>query len=243
MDNPRRGNSLDATLVESLLACFHHAISSPNVCVIILTATGKYFCTGLDLSTAVVSTSSSTNNINYKDSVRLFDTLYECPKPLITVLNGPALGGGVGLFFTGDIRLSHADAYIQLTEVKRGLAPVLISKYIIPEVGRATASEWILCAKRVGARELKERNGVVHAIGSTIEELEEKTMAYVKLMKEGGPKALRDSKRLIKRLSGREDKETERMLAEVFERMMRSEEAAHGIAAFMSKKKPEWAKL
>lgn len=64
------------------------------------------------------------------------DLLMRHPKPIVTCLNGPALGGGCVFLFLGDVRIASKDAYIQFAEVKRGLIPAMISCYIIPSIGK-----------------------------------------------------------------------------------------------------------
>merc|ERR1712110_611303 len=97
--------------------------SNDNVRAIVLRGSGKYFCTGMDLS--------GTNQSNLEEDIKsgvaanrsfqIFQSLKNCSKLTIAVLNGPAYGGGCGLFFACDIRFAHADAFLCFSEVKRGI--------------------------------------------------------------------------------------------------------------------------
>lgn len=77
-----------------------------------LTGAGKFFCTGMDLSGTGPASSGIPN---------VFDILMAFPKPVIGRLNGPCIGGGVGLAFACDIRIAHTSVYIWFSEAKRGL--------------------------------------------------------------------------------------------------------------------------
>ncbi|KAJ3332139.1 hypothetical protein HDU76_001173, partial [Blyttiomyces sp. JEL0837] len=140
LDNERRANSLSAQMVKEFLEALDRLETDDAVRVVIITGKGKYFCSGMDLAAASSSTSSSP----FDSSKHLFNRLQTFPKPTIALANGPALGGGVGLLLCTDIRLMLSSAYIQLTEVRRGLIPAIISLYIIPEIGRSRARQWFL---------------------------------------------------------------------------------------------------
>lgn len=167
-----------------------------------------------------------------------FQKVYEFPKPTISLLNGPALGGGVGLAFTTDIRIAVSSCYFQLTEVKRGLVPALISKYIVGEIGRR-ATLWMLTGDKVSCNTLHQM-GVITSVYESIDEASRMAESLVERIAEGAPIALQDSKRLVHVLT-KVDADNE--IKQVFERMMHSEEAAYGIQSFINKKKPDWAKL
>ena len=92
----------------------------------------------------------------------LFDTIAQSPKVTIAAVNGACFGGGVGLAFACDLRVFSSNASIALSEVKLGLAPATISRYVVREFGVGFARETMLSARRVGAAEL-ERRGLLSA--------------------------------------------------------------------------------
>jgi enoyl-CoA hydratase/carnithine racemase len=96
------------------------------------------------------------------DSV--FDTLAQCPVPTIALMNGSAMGGGIGLLFACDMILAtDPEHYMQLWEVRRGLVPALISVHIVRAVGVRMAVEWMVSGLPVKASTLY-RMGVISAV-------------------------------------------------------------------------------
>lgn len=158
LNRPRRGNAITAPMAEEILTALDQVEQNPRVRFIILTGAGKYFCTGMDMKAVSSSppTSSSTSESEGPDDPTiiqfqtLFERIYQSPLPTLCLLNGPALGGGVGLVFCCDFRIaSHPSHYLALTECKRGLIPALISIYIVPVLPPALSMEMMTLGHRV----------------------------------------------------------------------------------------------
>ncbi|KAL6053430.1 hydroxymethylglutaryl-CoA lyase, variant 3 [Balamuthia mandrillaris] len=100
-----------------LLLC--RFIQDPQVRVVVITGAGKYFCTGMDLGSSNQKNMQERvgTNDGVAASVQIYETLKACPKPIITKINGGALGGGFGLVFTSDIRIASKKAWFWFAEV------------------------------------------------------------------------------------------------------------------------------
>lgn len=243
LNRPRKGNALTPTMNALLLDYLEQIEKNPEVRVVILTGAGKFFCTGMDLSMAASSGSTQEGATEgFRKGIQVFERLYRFPKPIIARVNGPCLGGGVGLVFTTDIRIAHKDVYFALTEVKRGILPAIISQYIVPEVGPQRAREYMLTGRRVGAEEAKP---YLSQVAATVEQLDEQTAAYASMLLESAPGAMTNIKKLIDTIvSGNEPERAERTrkgVESAYIEMMQSNEGAYGIMAFLSKKKPDWS--
>lgn len=240
LNRPHKGNALTSTMNELLLSYLHQLEKDNEVRVIVLTGAGKFFCTGMDLSMAA----SGDNDLDasFTKGIQVFETLYRFPKPIIARINGPCLGGGVGLVFTTDIRVAHQDVYFALTEVKRGIIPAIISQYIVPELGPQRTREYMLTGRRVGTQEAIP---FLSKISTTAEQLDEQVKIYSDMLLESAPGAMADIKRLVETISsGAESQRAPRIKEDVkkaYLNMMQSEEAAYGIMSFMTKKKPDWS--
>lgn len=239
LNRPKRGNALTATMNDRLLQILPELANDPSVRVLVLTGAGKYFCTGMDLSASGASDPEMAK-AGFEKGLQVFDALYRFPKPVIARVNGPALGGGVGLVFTTDIRIAVQDAYFALTEVKRGIIPAIISQYIVPEVGSQKAREYMLTGRRVPAQEaLPYLSAVVPA-----DALDTRVKSYVDMLVESAPGAMADIKRLVDGAAHGADKEEHGRLQEFVQaaylKMMQSDEAAYGIMSFLNKQKPDW---
>lgn len=236
LNRPNKGNALTATMNEQLLSYLDQLKIDRNVRVIVLTGSGKFFCTGMDLS---LTSNGNKLEESFAQGIQLYEMLYHYPKPIIARINGPCLGGGVGLVFTTDLRVAHQDAYFALTEVKRGLVPAIISQYIVPQLGTQRAKEYMLTGQRV-----KMESIGVDVVASE-NELDCKVNDYVNMLLESAPGAMSDIKRLVHAVeTGNEVERTKRIqehVKQAYLSMMQSEEAAYGIMSFINKKKPDWS--
>ncbi|KAF1802000.1 ClpP/crotonase-like domain-containing protein [Mucor lusitanicus] len=243
LNRPRKGNALTATMNALLLQYLAQIEKDADVRVVVLTGAGKFFCTGMDLSMAASSSSSEQDvKASFSNGLQVFETLYRFPKPVIARVNGPCLGGGVGLVFTTDIRVVHQDAYFALTEVKRGIIPAIISQYIVPELGSQKTREYMLTGRRVSAR---EAHPFLSTIAATPQELDQQVLSYATMLLESAPGAMANIKRLVDTVSsGGEAQRASRIrdgVEKAYLEMMQSEEAAYGIMAFVTKQKADWS--
>ncbi|KAI9139640.1 ClpP/crotonase-like domain-containing protein [Paraphysoderma sedebokerense] len=248
LNNPKQGNSITPTMAAELISVFSYLSSSaPLINYIVLTATGKYFCTGMNLGSSLASSSSSTPSSDQdptQSSLNLFTTIRNCPKPIITLVNGPALGGGVGILFLSDIRIMLSNAYISFPEIKRGIIPSLISLFIVPELGVYKTKQFFLTGQKVTAKECLEL-GVVSDVVQNLEEGKEKVQKYLDVLKSSAPNAMGMAKRLV-RTVGRApwmDNDVVNEVKGLFNEMLKSDEAVYGISSFLSKEKPDWVEF
>ncbi|KAF9913005.1 EnoyL-CoA hydratase [Linnemannia zychae] len=238
LNRPKRGNALSGPMVSQFIDILNKAIEDPAVRIIVVTGNGKYFCTGMDL-TPQDDTPSAADPVAATQS--MFSSLSRCPKPTIARVNGPALGGGVGIVFSCNFRIFHSGAYISMPEVHRGLIPALISEVIVPQLGAFKSKQYMLSGERVSAQE-GYRVGFVTSIAEDDASLDKKVQEYIDLLSQSGPGAMRDVKLLVDNVDGRggDAKVVPAYVREAFGKMITSEEAAHGIGAFASREKPNW---
>jgi len=245
LNNVAKANSLSATLLSKLQDAIFAASNDDQVTSMVITGNGKYFCTGMDLSSGGQTLASdSVGNLyqqRYKTFQTLFDSIASCPKRTIAVVNGSAYGGGIGLVFACDIRIVVEDARFILSEAKRGLTPAVISRYIVREWGASFAREAMITARAVQPLELRSFGAVHHVV----KDMEEGRVILAKVLenlRHCAPSASYQSKRLVNAISEQGLSESEVLIKDVFVDMSKpSEEAAYGIKAFQSgKKQVDW---
>lgn len=234
LNRPRNGNALTARMIDQLTMIFEGlAIKHPAVARVALTAKGKYFCTGMDLSRdgTPVSKGESSTDAQYQRLTRLMDAIGNAPQVTIACIQGPAFGGGVGLAFACDIRLAAKEVTMRLSEVSLGLCPATISKYIIREWGPAFAREAMLTGRTVIATELAQL-GAVAGIADSTEELSHKLDQFLVKLQNSAPLASKMCKELV--LLGWSEAGQDAQAGGVkrlFEEMMSTKsEAAYGLA-------------
>lgn len=235
---PQKGNSISPLMAKEIVDAVGKAESHRQVRAIILTGTGKFFCTGMDLS----STMKEKSNNNAESQLRIFSSFRESSLPTICILNGHAMGGGVGLFFSCDIQISTSPSnYIFLPEVQRGIIPALISPYIVECLPKSLLLP-LLCGEKIDAQRLCQIGSISGLLGDDSPSMIDN---YLDLISNCGPNSLSKAKFLFSRLSRGFDNEMERKknIMKVFSEMLdidKNKELQVGMQSFFSKEKPNW---
>jgi hydroxymethylglutaryl-CoA lyase len=243
LNRPKNGNTLTATMISGLTQVISKASTDHLTSRIIITANGKFFCTGMDLSkgSTAVGGGGSSSDAQFEGLTRLFEAIDQCPKVTIAAVNGPAFGGGVGLAFSCDMRIFTRGANVTLSEVKLGLCAATISKYVIRELGAAFSREIMLSARAVTAGELKGL-GVISEIAEDQEDLRVKLDELLIRLKIASPNASRMSKELVRLAWAHEGGVVQASgIKTLFRDMMRSDaDGAYGVTEFQAKRKVDW---
>jgi methylglutaconyl-CoA hydratase len=164
--------------------------------------------------------------------------IYDCPKPVIGRVNGPAIGGGTGLVAVCDIVVASDQAVFSFSEVKIGLVPACISPYVLKRVGERYAREYFLTGERISAQRGLECglcNRVVPAdrLDAVVEE-------YVTMIIGSGPRALATCKRMIREVADLSLDQAGPLTAEMIARLRMGPEGQEGMKAFLERRKPIW---
>lgn len=115
-------NALDQATMEHLTRAFDDMGDTPDVGVIVLTGIGKVFCAGSDMKLRAGVSRQRGDTARYQRSVRaMFDSVLECPIPVVAAINGPALGSGLALAAVSDLLVASTEASFGLPEIDVGL--------------------------------------------------------------------------------------------------------------------------
>ena len=240
LNRPEIRNAFNDEMLADLRAAFAELRDDDAVRVVVLTGEGKCFCAGADLNW-MKRVVDYTYEQNYEDSLNLammLREIYECPKPVIGRINGPAIGGGTGVVAVCDIAIAAEDAVFAFTETKLGITPAAISPYLLKRMGERNLREYFLTGQRFSAQKAMEM-GLVNAVAPA-ERLEAEVQARIDMILTGGPHALAVSKELIRAIGERSLDENGPYTAEVISRLRMSEEGQDGMNAFLDKRKPRW---
>lgn len=247
LNRPKNGNALTEAMISNLTELFNKAATDDSINRIIISAAGKFFCTGMDLSKggSPVAQSKAASDAQYRRLTDLFEAIDNAPQVTIACISGTMFGGGVGLAFACDIRIGVKSAKANLSEAKLGLTPATISKYVIREWGLPFTREAMLSARQIPLEELKSMGCIAMVVDSQ-EQLDEALDRYLIALRSVAPEASRMCKDLVKlgwKYGG--EQEQAEGLKDVFDRMMRSDgEAAVGLKAFQGGKKAlNWDEL
>jgi methylglutaconyl-CoA hydratase len=240
MDRPEVRNAFDDTLIAELRGAAQSLGTDDSVRVVVLTGAGDIFSAGADLNW-MRSMKEWTYDENVADSTRMnamFRALYDLPKPLIGRINGHALGGGTGLTSVCDIAIAVEGATFGFTEVVLGLAPAVISPYVVRKVGRSFARATFVTGERFDAARAMSA-GLVHEVVGDTEELDAAVEAAVGRCLKAGPAAVAAAKRLPDLALQPIDAaaiETVQIIAG----LRVGDEGQEGMSAFFDKRRPSW---
>jgi len=242
MNRPQVHNAFNSTMIRELAAAFAGAGPDSNIRLVVLTGAGESFCAGADLNwmREIIHYSYEQNLRESRELAELLYSIYTLPKPTIARVNGAVIGGGTGLFSACDIVIASEKARFGLSEVKIGLIPAAIGPYVIRRIGESVARELFLTGERFEARRALEL-GLVNRVVSQ-EALDEKVAEVAHLLLSSGPDAIAKCKELLQKVPAMNLEEAKGYTAEMIAGLRVSPEGQEGMASFLEKRKPRWAK-
>ncbi|MEI8594094.1 enoyl-CoA hydratase-related protein [Photobacterium sp. Hal280] len=231
-------NALNDQVIADLITLIERA-RQEKAKAIVLSSRGKHFSAGADLAW-MKSMAGNSREENLADSAQLAALMSElncAPMPVITLVQGAAYGGALGLIACSDIVIATTNAAFCLSEVKLGLIPAVISPYVIRAMGESQARRYFLTAEVFHAEDAL-RLGLIHQISDDPELVAEQLLDQIL---KNSPQALIAAKQLIADVSGRSiDAELIADTAQRIADIRVSEEGQEGLAAFFDKRPPSW---
>ena len=240
LNRPDKRNAISYELIEELLRAFDEVVKSSAV-VLILTGTGKAFCSGMDLENlkSLIGRSPEQSLKDTQTMARLFRTLYDFPKPTIAAVNGAAIAGGTGLATLCDFTLAVPDAKFGYTEVRIGFVPAIVSTFLLRHVGEKVARDLLLTGRLFEAAEA-QRIGLVTEIVPP-ENLMARSRELAAQLMENSPASLLYTKRLLSDAARAElDGQIEAAVRENAA-IRETADFREGITSFLEKRKPKWS--
>lgn len=243
LDRPKIHNAFDDLLIDELIDALRAVETDPAVRAVVLTGAGKSFSAGADLGwmKRMAQASEKENRKDARQLAKLMRVLNSLEKPTVARVNGPALGGGVGLVACCDVAIASEDARFGLTETRLGLVPAVISPYVIDAIGARHARRLFLTAQVFSAAEAA-RIGLVHVVVPAAE-LDTAVDAELDLLSSAGPIALREAKRLVQRIQhpdGKQRRAIDEANADLIATLRVSPEGQEGLNAFFERRPAVW---
>jgi enoyl-CoA hydratase/carnithine racemase len=183
LNRPEKLNAFTAKMMHELIDVFTKVNTDDAVGAIIVTGAGRAFCAGADLSAGASTFDATTNparaerdagpvdSVNWSDERvrdgggRVTLAIFECLKPVIAAVNGPAVGIGATMQLAMDIRIASKDARFGFVFARRGIVPEAASSWFLPRiVGIAQALEWCYSGRVFNADEALKGRLVTHVV-------------------------------------------------------------------------------
>jgi enoyl-CoA hydratase/carnithine racemase len=160
LNRPDKLNAFTGRMMHEIISALDITDADDNVKVVIFTGAGRAYCAGADLSSGGDTFAKGGSDVQTQQgvprdggglvSLRIFNS----QKPVIGVINGPAVGVGVTMTLPMDFRLASDTAKFGFVFAKRGIVPEACSSYFLPRlVGISQATEWVYTGRVFGADE------------------------------------------------------------------------------------------
>ena len=233
---------------DKVVAALHEKVAQiareqENIRAVFVRSTGSSFSAGGDLN-YMKEMAQSSKERNMKDAVALSQFLRDLSFlscPTVALIQGTAMGGGVGLISVCDIGIAVESATFALSEVKLGLLPATISPYVIQRISPGYARRYFLTGEKFNAQQAL-KIGLVHEVVQDLQGLEDWKALFKKQFKANSPTGMAASKLLIRDVQYRPiDTELIKETALRLANQRSSEEGMEGVKAFLEKRIPKWA--
>lgn len=239
LENPGKRNALDHEILEALAS----TIPRIDARCLLVTAVGGVFSAGYDIGNLpreqLADEAAALVAHPFSTAIAALDAF---PHPTVAALNGHAIGGGLELALTCDLRVAAAGARLGMPPARLGLIYSHTGlRRFIDVCGVAATNELFLVGRNVDA-ERAERMGLVNRLVPA-EELERAALDMAMAVAAGAPLSLAGNKRVIRALRAHAAKlpeEVERELVDLRESCFRSEDFREGVSAFAEKRAPVW---
>jgi len=238
INRPDKRNALNLTTLEQLRRIVQQAGKDPGVKVLTITGAGeKVFCAGVDLK-ASIAAAPGTQAFGRSDFRHLLLDIVNCPKPLVALVRGHVMGGGLGILLASDLCLACDDVHFSTPEIKVGMFPMMVMGLLYRSVGRKKATEMMFLGEQITALEAQTLGIINHAYSRS--EFEAAAEDFVQRLASKSSTILKLGKGAIFRLLDRELSSEEEFLESALAEVMATEDSREGLRAFVEKRPPRW---
>ena len=154
MNRPEKRNALNTELTKALLDGLRNADREESVACVVLTGAGKGFCAGADLSEFKDLVPENQHLVEERAelTMQLHLVFSKMAKPVVTAINGAAMGGGAGLAIAGDLAVMAEGATLGYPEARHGIVAAIVMANLVRQVGRKAAFELVSLGEPADAK-------------------------------------------------------------------------------------------
>ena len=240
LNRQQRRNALTRAMLIGLTEQLGKLANDPSVRLIELTANGSVFCAGMDLGEMKDRAGQSGPEDWLQDSAVYRDLLLaiiDAPQPVMAIVQGPILAGGVGLVLACDLVIATDNTWFSLPETQRGITASMVTPLLIRKAGVGNAGHLLLSNLQVKATDMNGW-GLCQSV-VTVDELESEAARWRESILLGSGSALAATKKQLKSFSGKVNQQLDEA-TKLSAQARGTDDAAEGLAAFLEKRKPEW---
>ena len=195
MNRPEKRNALNTELTRALLDGLRAADADASVHCVVLTGAGAGFCAGADLSEFKNLVPEKQHLVEERAelTMQLHLAFSKMAKPVVTAINGAAMGGGAGLAIAGDMALMAEGAKLGYPETRHGIVAAIVMANLVRQIGRKAAFEMVALGEPIDAARALEL-GLINRISSN---LMPDSIALAEKLSGINPKAMTATKQLF----------------------------------------------
>ena len=195
MNRPEKRNALNRELTQSLLDALRAADADDAVGAVVLTGADPAFCAGADLEEFRQTTDPAAREARAALTTQLHLAFPKIRKPVVTAINGSAMGGGAGLAVAGDIAVMAQGAKLGYPETRHGIVAAIVMANLVRQAGRKAAFELVALGEPVDAARALQL-GLVNRV-VPLENLIEKALELAQKLAAIHRPAMAETKRLF----------------------------------------------
>jgi methylglutaconyl-CoA hydratase len=232
LDRPEVKNAFHPEMISEITETFLKIKSEKDVKAVVLKGEGTAFCSGADLNWMKEMVQYSFDQ-NVKDSEKLwemFEAITFCPVPVIAVVHGAVYGGALGLLAACDYVFAEKKTQFCFSEVKLGLAPAVISSFVLRKISDTHARSLMLSAE-VFSTEKAQSIGLVHSHFSDNADIE----TMMKYFSGNGIEAMKETKKLLNEISDADWAKQKQLTTKVISERRTSAEGQERLKKFLQK--------
>lgn len=236
-----KNNAFNAQMIRELIVALDQLAEDASLRFVLLRGRGRHFSAGADLAWMQQSAQLDFNT-NLDDARELGELMYALHRlkaPTLAVVQGAAFGGALGLISCCDMAIGAEDAQLCLSEVRIGLAPAVISPFVVKAIGERAARRYALTAERFDGERARELGLLAETYPAG--ELDAALERWVDNLLLNSPQALRACKALLLEVGdGDYDAALRQTTEQAIARLRTSPEGQEGLSAFLEKRTPAW---
>ncbi len=244
LDRPAQLNAFTGVMMRELLSAFDEIDADDNVRAVIVTGSGRGFCAGADLSGGGDTFAAGGSDIQTDAGVprdgggMVSLRVFECTKPVIAAINGPAVGVGVTMTLPMDIRLCSDTARFGFVFARRGIVPEACSSWFLPRVvGISQAAEWVYTGRVFDATEAQQAR-LVRSVHSADDLLPAARAIATEIAENTAPVSVALSRQMLWRMLGADHPmDAHRVDSRGIKERGRSADSREGVVSFLEKRK------
>ncbi|MAC57094.1 MAG: enoyl-CoA hydratase [Novosphingobium sp.] len=244
LSSPETGNALGVEMAEALLAKVQLAANDAAVRCVLLTAEGRFFCVGGDVK-RIAASGDGVGALLDRITTPLHaavSILLHMDKPLVTAVNGPVAGGGLGLAVVGDIVLASDSAHFSMAYTGIGFSPDGGSSWLLPRlIGLRKTQELAYLNSRLASEEAVALGLITRAVPA--ENLARDARDVADALAKGPVAAFAATRRLLLPSGGMNPEAQMDMEAASVRAQAIAAEGREGVSAFLGKRQPNFAAM